>query len=405
VNADNIKSSVISGTVDPDAASISLAIKSSGGGGTRIVPGPTGSGESITITPPAQGQSLATWTTSGLNLSTIPDGTLTIVATVVDGAGNKQAGASSADPDAAITSLMRARPSAPQNLSAAAGNGQAVLVWSPPASTGAADRPITSYSLTYTDTSAPGSGTVTAPSPSGTATSAVVSGLQNGHAYKFNLAASNFDSNKAFQGGTGPAATKTVTPKGNTVMSEGVSPGIVTYGQAFTLSGSLTYFGVGLGGQVVQITSKYYNGVPGPHYTVTTDANGRWVKTGLKPASKLLYTATFAGNGSYNASSHAIWERVRAAIKVTSVSARSRSHSSPVTISGTVRPSERGYRVYIYEVRSGKLVKIGSVVLNSRSNWSFRHTFSKGKHLVVAKIFAHIGEEANQTGRVKIVRT
>ena len=407
VNADNIKSTVISGTVDPDAASISLAIKSSGGGGTRIVPGPSGSGESITITPPVQGQTLATWSTSGLDLSTIPDGTLTIVATAVDGAGNKQAGASPSDPDAAIASPMQARPSAPQNFNAAAGNGQAVLVWSAPASTGAADRPITSYSLTYVDNSVPGSGTVAAPSPAGNATSAVVGGLQNGHTYTFHLAASNFDGSKAFQGGTGAVATKSATPKGNTAMSvTGPAHGVITYGQSFGLSGNLTYFGVGLGGKPVTVTSVYYNGAHGPTYHATTDQNGHWALFGLKPGKKITYVATFAGDSAYNASSRTLSVAVRALVKITRVRAASSSHSSPVTISGSVAPNFHGYRVYIYEVKSnGSLVKLGSARLSTKSTYSFVHTFTKGRHFVIAKFFGRAGLSTNQTGRVKIVRT
>ena len=407
VNADNIKSTVISGTVDPDAASISLAIKSTGGGGTRIVPGPAGSGESITITPPAQGQTLATWTTSGLDLSTIPDGTLTIVATAIDGAGNKQAGASASDPDAALTSLMQARPSAPQNFNAAAGNGQAVLVWSAPASTGAADRPITSYSLTYVDNSVPGSGTLTAASPAGNATSAIVSNLQNGHTYTFRLAASNFDSGKAFQGGTGAAATKSATPKGNTAMAvAGPAHNTIIYGQSFTLTGKLTYFGVGLAGKAVTITSRYYNGVTGPTYHVTTDSNGHWAISGLKPAKAISYLATFAGDSSYNPSSATQKLAVRAFIKITKVTAKRSSHTSPVTIRGYVAPNLHGFLVYFYEVKSnGSLVKLGSARLSSTSTFAFVHTFSKGRHYVIAKFFNHGGNQNNQTGRVKIVRT
>ena len=97
---------------------------------------------------------------------------------------------------------------------------------------------------------------------------------------------------------------------------------------------------------------------------------------------------------------------VRAAITVTKVSARSQSHTSPVTLSGKVAPNLHGYFVYIYEVKSGgKLVKLGSAKLSTKSTWSFTHTFSKGKHLVIAKFFKHAGNETNQTGRVKITRT
>ena len=71
---------------------------------------------------------------------------------------------------------MAARPTAPQNLSATAGNGQAVLTWVAPSSTGGTS--LTGYTLTVTDTSVAGSTPQTfsfAPTTSYTA-----SGLANG---------------------------------------------------------------------------------------------------------------------------------------------------------------------------------------------------------------------------------
>src|SRR4051794_40927223 len=354
ITANTVKATSLDGWTDADTATVSLLIKDSAGG-NQIVPA-----SAIAITAPATDPSSpscagnptphacqATWATKApVDLSNLPNGTLTIIASATDKAGNVGANDStSKNPDGTArvaTVALQARPSAPQNFSVAAGNGKAVLAWLPPATTGG--HPLTGYPLTIAGKTA---GVTAAPvtiAPS--APPYPANGLSNGHLYTFPLSAAN-DIH------SGQSVSASATPKGNTTMSETASPGIITYGQAFTLSGSLTYFGVGIGGQVVQITSKYYNGATGPHFTVTTDANGHWVKAGLKPARKLLFTATFAGNGSYNASSHVIWERVRAAIRVTKVGARSRSHSSPVTLSGTVRPSERGYRVYIYEIRSG----------------------------------------------------
>ena len=83
----------------------------------------------------------------------------------------------------------------------------------------------------------------------------------------------------------------------------GPSHGIITYGQSFTLTGKLNYFGVGLSGKPVTITSVYYNGAHGPTYHATTNAQGNWAVSGLKPAKKITYVATFAGDSAYNASS------------------------------------------------------------------------------------------------------
>lgn len=325
------------------------------------------------------------------NFTSLPDGTLTVSATATDGAGNASAAGSPA-----TAPVLQARPSAPRNLGAAAGDRQVVLGWQAPATTGG--HPLTSYTLTVTDLSASSAPQTT--SVPANATSTTVGGLVNGHTYKFALAANN-------DIGGGPAATTMATPKSNTVMSlSGPAHGLITFGQSFTLTGSLTYFGVGVGSQPVKITSVYYNGAKGPSYNATTDQSGRWAVAGLKPAKNIHYTASYAGNGTFNPSSRSSWVLVRALVTIGKVTARSTSHSSPVTLSGKVAPNLRGYRVYIYEVGSGgKLVKLGSAKLSSKSTWAFAHTFGKGKHFVIAKFFTHGGNQTNQSGRVKIVRT
>jgi hypothetical protein len=326
------------------------------------------------------------------NFTGLPDGTLTVSATARDAAGNVSAAGSPA-----TAPVLQARPSAPQNLGASAGDRQVALGWQAPATTGG--HPLTSYTLTVTDLSGSGAAPQTTSVPAN-ATSTTVGSLVNGRTYKFSLVANN-------DIGGGPAATTTATPKSNTVMSvTGPAHGAITYGQSFGLGGNLSYFGVGVGGQPVKVTSTYYNGAHGPSYNATTDQNGHWAIFGLKPGKTTRYTASYAGNGTYNPSSRSITVVVRALVTIAKVTARSSSHTSPVTLSGKVAPNFHGYRVYIYEVRSGgKLVKLGSAKLSTKSTWAFVHTFSKGKHLVIAKFFGRAGNATNQTGRVKITRT
>lgn len=93
-------------------------------------------------------------------------------------------------------------PSAPQNVSAAAGDAQATVSWTAPASDGY--RPISGYTVTARDGTTNSSSSTTV---GATATSYLYTGLTNGHAYTFTVAATN-------SVGTGPAATSNaVYPK------------------------------------------------------------------------------------------------------------------------------------------------------------------------------------------------
>ena len=77
IKAADVKNVSVTGTVDPGAATVQLVIKSSGGKGTRLA--------TAAISRPAGG-GRATWAAKGLNLSALPDGTLTVKATAKDDA-------------------------------------------------------------------------------------------------------------------------------------------------------------------------------------------------------------------------------------------------------------------------------------------------------------------------------
>jgi hypothetical protein len=93
-------------------------------------------------------------------------------------------------------------PGAPTGVSATAGNGQASVAFSPPASDGGSA--ITGYTVTATDTTTPGNGGQTA---SGTGSPLTVTGLTNGDTYTFTVTASN-----AIGTGAPSQASNAVTP-------------------------------------------------------------------------------------------------------------------------------------------------------------------------------------------------
>ena len=94
------------------------------------------------------------------------------------------------------------KPGVPSGVLATAGNGQASVAFTPPASDGGSA--ITGYTVTATDTTTPGNGGQTA---SGTGSPIVVTGLTNGDRYTFTVTATN-----AVGTGAASAASSAVTP-------------------------------------------------------------------------------------------------------------------------------------------------------------------------------------------------
>jgi hypothetical protein len=115
--------------------------------------------------------SATTATVAGLTNGTAY--TFTVTATNAAGISSSSAASSPVIP--------AALPGAPRSVTAVAGDGQASVSWTPPASDGGS--PITAYTVT----SSPGGKTAT----TGGTTTATVSGLTNGSAYTFTVVATN----------------------------------------------------------------------------------------------------------------------------------------------------------------------------------------------------------------------
>jgi hypothetical protein len=147
-------------------------------------------------------------------------------------------------------------PPAPTSVTATAGNGQALLSWTAP--TGViAQAPITDYVLQYSSNS--GSTWTTFSDGTSTATSATVTGLTNGTAYTFRVAAVNGVGTGAYS-----AASSAVTPSG------GVS---VSYLVVAGGGGGGVYRGGG-GGAGGYLASSAVTVTPGASYAVVVGAGG-----------------------------------------------------------------------------------------------------------------------------------
>jgi hypothetical protein len=190
-----------------------------------------------------------------------------------------------------VTVTRNGEPDAPVISSVTAGNAQVVVTWSAPANNGAA---ISDYVVQYS-TSSSGSYTAFADGIS-TSTSATVTGLTNGTAYYFKVAATNSvgtGSNSAASAAATPTLpTQTVTWSPTTALTTAQSPntplaasssgdGAITYavqsaGTTFCTIDALTrvLFFTTAGNCVVRATaattSNYLTGYIDATFTVTT---------------------------------------------------------------------------------------------------------------------------------------
>jgi uncharacterized repeat protein (TIGR01451 family) len=123
--------------------------------------------------------------------------------TFIVSATNPQGTSAFSTPSNSVTPIAITVPGAPTGVTAQASDSQASVSWTPPASNGNAS--INSYTVTALINGSPT--TITATTPNGNTTSAVVAGLTNGTTYTFTVHATNIK-------GAGPesAPSNAVTP-------------------------------------------------------------------------------------------------------------------------------------------------------------------------------------------------
>ena len=182
----------VTGTAQPVGVTVSWSPPSNGGPVDNYVVTPY-------IGSTAQTPVTVSGSTTSTLISPLTAGTaytFTVQATNSTGGGTVSA------QSASVTPLPPSTPTAPQSVTATPATSQALVSWSPPASNGGA--PITGYTITpFVGTTAQTASTVGA-----SVTSTNVSGLTNGTAYTFKVAATN-------SSGTGAAssASAAVTPE------------------------------------------------------------------------------------------------------------------------------------------------------------------------------------------------
>ncbi|MEI6143412.1 MAG: fibronectin type III domain-containing protein [Mariniphaga sp.] len=268
----------VSATAGDGQASVSFTQPASNGGSPITTYTATSNPGSFTGTLSQAGS--GTITVAGLTNGT--PYTFTVKATNINGTG------AASDPSNSVTPATV--PGAPTGVSATAGNGQASVSFTAPASNGGS--PITSY----TATSDPGNITgILNQAGSGTIT---VSGLTNGTAYTFTVTATNSK-------GTGAASTasNSVTPA--------TVPGAPIIGTATSGTGqaSVPFTAPGSNGGST-ITSYTATSTPGNFTgTLTQAGSGTITVTGLTPGTTYTFTVTATnaiGTGAASAASNSV---------------------------------------------------------------------------------------------------
>jgi hypothetical protein len=255
----------------------------------------------------------------------------------------------------AVTYLIGTAPGAPTGVNPKAGNGTVRVSWTAPTSTGGS--PITGYDVQY---SANGGAFVSGSSAfhTSTATAQTVTGLHNGTAYKFRVAAIN-------KIGTGQpsAASASVTPRADGSSLTAGKLVTLARGKTAALSTRLkdTTTGKFLAGQSVALRSrvgakKAWVAVK----TVKTSSNGT-AKFSVKPLRNTQYEWFYAGNTAHASATSAVQSVHVAQTVAAHASPASLKHGKSTKIYGTVAPSVSGERVYLQQKVNGKWANATSV--------------------------------------------
>jgi hypothetical protein len=307
-------------------------------------------GYTVTSSPGAK-----TCTTSGATSCTVTGltqgSTYTFTVTATNAKGTGPASAASAPVTLSLP------PDAPTNVSATAGDGQATLTWTAPASNGGST--VTSYTVT----ASPGGASVTVsgnPAP----TTAAVTGLTNGTAYTFAVVAHNLAGTSA--PGTSSAVTPSTKPGAPTSVAATAGDRTVKVTWAAPSSDG--------GAPVGFYFVKLNNGSP-----VVVDGATRSVTfSGLTNGTS--YTATVTAQNSRGNGSAASATPVTPRYVVTATLARSASavtYGGAVTLSGKLTRSNgsamagKAVRVYAKTYPATTYRLLTTRTTGSTGKWSY----------------------------------
>ena len=291
------------------------------------------------------------FTTASVN-PTIFAGTNGVPITVYVKAGNV-AGVGVA---ASTTSTPRTTPSAPAAPSVTRGNGSVAVLWASPNDGGNA---ISDYSVQYSSNS--GSTWTTFTDGVSTSTSTTVTGLSNGTAYVFRVAAIN-DAGTGSYSSASSSVTPATTPGAPTSVT--ATPGNVSASVSWTAPASN---GDAITDYVVQFSSN--SGSTWSTFADGTSSSTSATVTGLTNGTSYVFrvaATNSVGTGSYSSASSAVTPRTVPGAP-TSFTGNNNTFGQ-ITLSWAAPSSDGGNAVSSYVLRTG------ATILQNTSATSYVHT-------------------------------
>jgi hypothetical protein len=348
-------------------ATVTWTAPTSDGGATvtKYVVTPSGGAAPVEVTGnPAPTTAAVTGLTNGTSY------TFTVVA-------QNSAGSSVASgPSAAVTPSTT--PTAPQAVTATAGDRTLHVIWASPASTGGS-------AVTHYLVSLNGGAPTVLPATAGAAD---FSGLVNGTSYTASVVAQNAN-------GSSPATSAApVVPKYVVSGTIARSASAVTYGGAVRLSGRFTRSGgTALAGRTVRLYAKTY---PATTYrliaTTTTTSTGTWAVS-TKPARVTSYYAVFPGDAADRArTTSALAVAVRYAITRVSPTPGTSVRAGTITFKARVAPVLTGAPGVLLQRRSdGSVVSVASAKLSSTGYLVMTRRLARGTYVFAFRVSAYKG--------------
>jgi Fibronectin type III domain len=237
----------------------------------------------------------------------------------------------------------------PTAVTGTAGNGKVTVHWVAPTDNGG--QPIDQYDVQYS-THSTGPWT---PADTTSELSESVTGLHNGTAYFFEVAANNdfalgdYSDPSAAVTPHAPTQPSALTPIAATTIAEGKSLTLTT-----TLTDTTTHAAIA-GGTLDLVAG-------GARTSATTDSHGI-ATTVVKPTANTSYQWTFAGSSGHGAASTPTVRVSVAQVVQAKLSAKKVKHHKVVEVYGTVSPKAAGQLVTLLRYRAGnnKTTRIAAV--------------------------------------------